>query len=153
MEGNKSKVNINDDHCVGVNESENEGAKVVSISIPPQLQQQLSSSTANGGASTTTLHSNGGQTIYIPPKVDADRYQAEIPDILPTRPLKSGENYFFNLQIPPFTQTWLFFNTAIDDFAVLSAKTASSLSLDDDKREKAAIGNLHYFLLRSSIVS
>jgi hypothetical protein len=101
MEGNKIKVNINDDHCVGFNESENEGAKVVSISIPPQLQQQLF--TANGGASTTALHSNGGQTIYMAPKVDADRYQAEIPDIIPTRPLKSGENYFLYLQIPPFT--------------------------------------------------
>lgn len=101
MEGNKTKSNIIETISAEVNEGDNEVAKEVlttsTSSSNPQLEQQFSASANSGAAVTTTayvaLNSNAVHTIYVAPKVDADRYQAEIPDILPTRPSKSG-TYF-----------------------------------------------------------
>ena len=106
MEGNKTKSNAIEAISAGVSEGDNDVAKevlatITSSSIPP-LQQQFSAvssgATVTTAAASAALNSNAAHTIYIPPKVDADRYQAEIPDILPTRPLKSG-TYFSSLPI------------------------------------------------------
>ena len=148
MEGNKTKSNAIEAISAGVSEGDNDVAKevlatITSSSLPP-LQQQFSSSGATvtaAAATSAALNSNAVHTIYIPPKVDADRYQAEIPDILPTRPLKSG-TFFSSL---PITNNKNFLFVALDNFAVLSSKKSSSLSLDDDKREKAAMGNFRLF--------
>jgi hypothetical protein len=105
MEGNKTKSNAIEAISAGVSEGDNDVAKevvttITSSSIPPLQQQQFSASVSSGvtvtaaPAASAASNSNAVHTIYIPPKIDADRYQAEIPDILPTRPLKSGTYSF-----------------------------------------------------------